>query len=50
MLELMGFRRQTNFPQDVFFIGWDIFPQVMIICLHLMKNVWSGLNIYESHF
>ena len=37
---------QTHFSQDLFFIGCDIFPQVMVICLHLIKHVLLGLKIY----
>ena len=37
---------QTHFFQDLLFIGCDIFPQVMIICLNLNKHVSLGYNIY----
>ena len=30
---------QTHFSQDLIFIGCDIFPQVMVICLNLIKHV-----------
>ena len=29
---------QTHFSQDLLFIGYDIFPQVMVICLNLIKH------------
>ena len=35
---------QIHFSQDVFFIGCDIFLQVMVICLHLIKHVPLGVN------
>ena len=35
---------ETHFSQDLLFIGCDIFPQVMIICLHLIKHVPLGFN------
>ena len=28
---------QTHFSIDALFVGCDIFPQVMVICLHLIK-------------
>ena len=37
---------QTHFSQDLLFIGCDIFPQVIVICLHLIKHVSLGFNIY----
>ena len=37
---------QTHFSQEVLFISCDIFPQVMVICLHLIKHVSLGFNIY----
>ena len=36
---------QTHFSQDLLFIGCDIFPQVMVICLHPIKYVSLGLKI-----
>ena len=30
---------QTHFSQDVLFIGCEIFLQVMVICLYLIKHV-----------
>ena len=36
---------QTYFSQDLFLIGCDIFPQVMIICLHLINHVPLCFNI-----
>ena len=30
---------QTNFSQVLLFISCDVFPQVMVICLHLIKHV-----------
>ena len=30
---------QTYFYQDLLLTGCDIFPQVMVICLHLIKHV-----------
>ena len=38
---------QTHFSQDILFIGCDIFPQVMIICLHFIKHV---LIRFQNHF
>ena len=38
-------KRQTHFSQNLLFIGCDIFPQVMVICLHLIKHVTLGFNI-----
>ena len=35
---------QTHFSQDLLFIGCDIFPQVMIICMHLINHVPLGVN------
>ena len=34
----------THFSQDLLFIGSDIFSQVMVICLHLIKHVPLGFN------
>ena len=31
---------QTDFSRDVLFVGCDIFPQVMVTCLHLIKNIF----------
>ena len=28
----------------------DVFPQVMVICLFLIKHVSFGFNIYQRHF
>ena len=40
---------QTHFCQDLLFIGRDIFPQVMIICLQLIKHVPSGFKPFYHH-
>ena len=37
---------QTHFFQDLLFIAYDIFPQVMVVCLHFIKHVSLGFNIY----
>ena len=34
----------NHFSQDLLFIGCDIFPQVMIICLHLIKHIPLDCN------
>ena len=35
---------QNHFSQDLLFIGCDIFSQVMVICLHLIKHVPLGFK------
>ena len=30
---------QAHFPYDLFFVDCYIFPQVIVICLHLIKHV-----------
>ena len=35
---------QNHFTQDLLFIGCDIFPQVMVIRLHLIKHVPLDFN------
>ena len=30
---------QTYFSQDLLLFGYDIFPQVVVICLHLIKHI-----------
>ena len=35
------------FLSDLLFIGCDIAPQVMIICLHFIKHVSLSLKIYK---
>ena len=35
---------QNHFSQDLLFIGCDIFPQVMVICLHLITHVSLGIK------
>ena len=35
---------QTQFPQDLLLFGCDIFNQVMVICLHLIKHIELGFN------
>ena len=32
-------KHQIHFSRDLLLIGCDIFPQVMVICLHLIKHV-----------
>ena len=39
---------QTHFSQDLLFISCDIFPQVMVIFLHLIKHVALGFNIFVA--
>ena len=46
-VEFRGLKLQSHFPQDVPFIGCNIFPQVIIISLHLIKNFSLGFNIYQ---
>ena len=39
---------QNHFSQDLLFIGCDIFPQVTVICLHLIKHVALGFDIFVA--
>ena len=39
---------QTHFSQDLLFIGCDIFLQVLVICLYLIKHVPLGFNIFVA--
>ena len=44
---------QNHFSQDLLFIGCDIFSQVMVICLHLIKHVplsFKSLCSKNLHF
>ena len=38
---------ETHFSQHILFIAYGIFPQVMVIRLHLIKLVLLGFNIYQ---
>ena len=49
-VEFKRLNLQTYFSQDLLFIGCNIFPQVMVICLHLIKHVLLDFNIYQWHF
>ena len=35
---------QTHFSKDLLLIGCDIFPQIVVICLHLIIHVILGFN------
>ena len=37
---------QTHSLEDLLFIGLDIFPQVIVICLHLIEHASLGFKIY----
>ena len=37
---------QIHFSQDLLLIGCDIIPQVMAICLHLIKHASLDFSIY----
>ena len=37
---------QTHFSQDLLLFGCDIFPQVMVICLHLIEHIALGFNTF----
>ena len=39
---MLFYETQTQFSQDLLFIGCGIIPQVMVICLHLIKHVPLG--------
>ena len=39
---------QRHFFQDLFLIGCNIFLQVMVICLHLIKHVPLGFNTFVA--
>ena len=42
---------QTLFSQDLLFIGCDIFPQVMVICLHLRfrRLLWNVKLLFLTY-
>ena len=46
-VKFRGLKLQNYFSHDVYA---TFFPQVIVICLHLIKNVSLGLNIYQRHF
>ena len=46
-VEFRGLELQTNFSQDPLLIGCNIFLHVMVICLHLIKHISLGFNIYQ---
>ena len=48
--EFRGLKLQNDLCLDVLFTGFNIFPQVKIICFHLIKHVSLGFNIYQWHF
>ena len=41
------YKELIPFSQDVLFIGFNIFCQVIVMGLHLIKNISSGFNIYQ---
>ena len=40
-------KTQTHFSQDLLFIGCEILPKLMAICLHLIKDFSLGFHIYQ---
>ena len=46
-VEFRVLKLQTHFSQDVLFIGCNIFPQVIVIGLHLIKNISLGFHVYQ---
>ena len=46
-VEFRGLILQIHFSQDVLFTGCNIFPQVIVIGLHLIRNISLGFNIYQ---
>ena len=41
---------QAHFPYDLFFVDCYIFPQVIVMCLHLIKDVSLDFNILLMTF
>ena len=49
-IEFMRLKLQTHISQDVLFIDYNNFLQVMVICLHLIKNVALGFRSINDIF
>ena len=48
--EFRGLKLQPQFFKDVLFLRCSIFPQLIVICLHLIENVSLDFNICQSNF